>query len=374
MSLAEALGSFRMPADDTMWLLDPVCGKHRDRSCGKDDVEFELDRLEHPTLSSSDGKEVCADPTSCSTQCTHIGVEECSVKADGCRSCILWEFDLKSGDYTWKRRTYATLLADWVPQPCFSCGEWDGMQADPEMATMYADGVKGMSTVAIDGRQWTRDALDPYTAEGRKFATAFRAGVAAWIEASSRRRYGQGATPIRLPADRVHMKYVTNVSASQARQEARGALYDPLQFSRAKQFALVQWQIAIDDMGSEADASADRIVGSAKVMRMQQVIQFACADTTSLSDFQPGSPRAIDFDTAEFGFLGFTALDCLVNRRGTVDHEWVRLGSVLGEYYSPGVSQNTAVYAVVAVFCALVVAKAGLRASPFCRLARSWCD
>ena len=303
------------------------------------DVIMELDRAIHPSLSGAQdpsgnhGLNDCRVDDGCVKQCTpkqdEAGRTVCAVVADGCRDCLLTSYGRDSGTSTWKQRTYATVLHPDYAMPCFSCGSWDGPMADPERVTMQAPCVSGVATAAIGSKIWTPNAGDPGTDEGRRFMSAFRYGVAKWVTAAVADRLDPDSTggyPGSVPADTVMVEYVHRRSASEVSCKSgcanRELIRDP-----NTQFVNIQWYIVVGSgvRYSEIERS------------MPGVIRGACEGVSPL-----------DFDTEEYGNLGFSLLNCLTDTPSSGLADVIELGSIIGEdYFEPQQTETLVLYAFV---------------------------
>lgn len=339
------LHTFRAPEESTLWLQS---GEEWTKS---EDVQYELDRRKHPSFTGANDpfgdhgwQGSCAEDNTCLKECETHGDAKCSVIARGCRSCLLTDYDANAGIFHWNKRTYASKLNDYWAQPCFTCGQWEGIMADPERVTMDAPAVYGVATVALSSKQWSPLAADPDSDEGRRFVSAFRTGIAAWVQAVANDPVREFTIdfPFVVPADTVMVDYVHSRDRSQVRCSGARAecVNGEVQRDASVQFATVQWWILVGSGARESKME----------LNMPTVIEVGCDDTTFTQYDVWGArntpPIMVDFDTEARGNLGFKLLNCMVDPSAgstgkSVQTGVLRLGSVIGDYYNePSADRN----------------------------------
>ena len=327
---------FREPDESSLWLQSDD-----GQWTSSERVQYELDRRKNPSFTGANDpygdhgwQGGCNEDSACLKQCESHEDDKCSVVARGCRSCLLANYDETAGKFNWNDRTYASKLNDYWAEPCFTCGEWEGVMADPERVIMDAPAVYGVATVAISSKQWSPLATNAATDEGRRFVSAFRTGVAAWIQSIANdphREFLLGTFTV--PADTVMVEYLhSRDSAGVQCADSTECVTAELQRDGHVQFATVQWWIVVG--GGRRQSKME--------LNMPKVIEVGCDDTT-FPDYDVWGSRAtppvmIDFDTPARGNLGFKLLNCMVDPSAGATGKSVRtgvlrLGSVIGEVY-----------------------------------------
>jgi hypothetical protein len=296
----------------------------------------ELNRRKNPSFTGANDpfgdhgyQGTCYEDSACLKDCAKNGEngDECNVIARGCRGCLLTKYDAGKGAFIWHHRTYVSTLNDHWAQPCFTCGEWQGPMADPERVIMDAPAVYGVATVAIGSKHWTPLAADATSDEGRRFVSALRTAMATWVQSvASDPARGFPFDAFEVPADTVMVEYVHSKEQSTITCAGSSACVSTeLQRDSGTQFVVVQWWIVVG--------------GGYRYSQMQEnvptVIQVGCGDTTFLEfGISNPPPVMVDFDTEEYGNLGFKLLNCLADpAAGATGTAVKQLGSVIGEFY-----------------------------------------